>query len=133
MLPFAEGSATGAPLTRKMSKRPSLSKSNNATPDPIVSIRYFLEVCDAMCWKRTPSSAVASENLPGTGFPNAADDCCGLVDCIQAKTSSRPSTERISASMAGVCSDIVKFHILGCNVNPAGGTYHSMTPREQRL
>src|SRR6186997_1298438 len=45
-----------------MSCQPSLSKSRNAPPAPIVSGRYFLPKAPLLCLKRMPASAVISVN-----------------------------------------------------------------------
>src|SRR5579863_8596362 len=56
------GSEIFAPLTKKMSRRPSPSQSNSATPAPMVSMRYFWVVADDSCLKCTPSFSVTSTN-----------------------------------------------------------------------
>src|SRR5579863_208398 len=66
MKPFDVGSGYGAPCTRKMSKRPSLSQSKSATPDPMVSIKYFREVWGAWWRNFTPDRAVISTKCAGT-------------------------------------------------------------------
>ncbi len=52
---------------KKMSRRPSPSKSKSATPAPIVSGRYFCEVGEAECLKLMPTCAVTSAKTTGEG------------------------------------------------------------------
>src|SRR5579872_1048865 len=59
------GSSILAPLTKKMSRRPSPSQSNRATPAPIVSTRYFCVVGEAWCTKSIPRLDVTSTNCMG--------------------------------------------------------------------
>ena len=53
-----------APFAKKMSRRPSPSKSKSATPDPIVSGRYFWDVAD---------DDVAEVDAHGVGDVDEAD------------------------------------------------------------
>ena len=50
-----------------MSCRPSPSASKNATPEPIVSGRYFLPTAPLLCLKRRPAAAVTSVNCTAAG------------------------------------------------------------------
>src|ERR1700677_5132330 len=91
--PLGVGSLYGAPLTRKRSSRPSLSQSNSATPEPMVSMRYLRDVCGARCKKCTPAFSVMSTKLPGTsdcGTPAPAAEAPGGTDweaaAMQAKS-----------------------------------------------
>src|SRR5688572_16241803 len=63
-----------------MSRKPSPSKSSSATPDPMVSIRYFLGVGEARCTNSMPDLRATSSNVTqestqpraARGSPNAA-------------------------------------------------------------
>src|SRR5438128_4759947 len=57
------GSSMRAPFTKKMSRRPSPSQSNKATPAPMGSTRYFCEVGEASCLNCPPKARVTSTNF----------------------------------------------------------------------
>src|SRR2546430_8298873 len=61
------------------------SSDLSATPAPIVSGRYFLEVCDAWCWKFIPERAVISTNFPGV----LDGDAGGVEECSCARSEER--------------------------------------------
>jgi hypothetical protein len=79
--------AEGCAIGEKDVRRPSLSASKRATPEPMVSIKYLCEVCGAWCRKWIPACSVISTKLPGI----EPDAVAGLVCCCAdaAETSSR--------------------------------------------
>src|ERR1700722_9067550 len=83
MVPLGTRSSKGAPLTRKMSSRPSLSASKSATPDPMVSIKYLCEPWGAWCRKWILAYSVISAKLPGNEPEEAADVVCGHAEVME--------------------------------------------------
>src|SRR3984885_8432470 len=83
MVPLGTRSSKGAPLTRKMSRRPSLSASKSATPEPMVSIKYLCEPWGAWCRKWILAYSVISTKLPGNESGEAAGVVCGYADVVE--------------------------------------------------
>ena len=59
----------------------------------MVSSKYFFEVCEARCWKRTPVAEVISTNFPGiVAFEPA--DAAGLVAlCCACNHQAQPNAQ----------------------------------------
>jgi hypothetical protein len=82
-------------------------------------MRYFFDVCGALCKKLTPTLAVISAKLPGTSPESAPEEAgvglagaeTGLFTCAKASDGARNPTKKATSSHlhAGTCGILLRF------------------------